>query len=158
DRLQDVRSAADELTRRFPPDRCWGWKDPRSSLTLPFWRSVLPDLKVVTCVRNPLDVASSLHHRGFSSYSFGLALWRTYNERLLADSSPNRRIVVHYNNLFDNLHSELQRIAQFLGLPADDEQLSRACAIAKPYLRHHRFVISDLIKANVAPEVIDLYL
>jgi GT2 family glycosyltransferase len=158
DRLQDVRSAADELTRRFPPDRCWGWKDPRNSLTLPFWKVVLPDLKVVACVRNPLDVASSLHHRGFSSYSFGLALWRTYNEQLFANSSPNRRIVVHYSNLFDNLRSELQRIAEFLELPVDRKQLTRACAIAKPNLRHHRFVISDLIKANVAPEVIDLYL
>ena len=38
----------------------WGMKDPRLSLTLPFWRSLLGDHRVVVCVRNPLEVAASL--------------------------------------------------------------------------------------------------
>src|SRR4030095_4094067 len=25
--------------------RYWGWKDPRNSLTLPFWRRIIPDLR-----------------------------------------------------------------------------------------------------------------
>ena len=38
----------------------WGWKDPRNSLTLPFWKELLPNLKVVVCVRNPIEVIASL--------------------------------------------------------------------------------------------------
>ena len=32
------------------PDR-WGWKDPRSSITLPLWRRCLPGARVVASVR-----------------------------------------------------------------------------------------------------------
>ena len=35
----------------------WGWKDPRASLLLPFWRRLVPGLRCVLCVRDPLEVA-----------------------------------------------------------------------------------------------------
>ncbi len=158
ERLRPLYSAAEELVARFPTEQIWGWKDPRNSLTLPFWKNVLPNLKVIVCVRNPLDVASSLHHRGLSSYTFGLALWQAYNERLLTDTQPDRRIVVHYNSLFTDLRGELQRLIEFLELPADEEQFNLACATVKPNLRHHRMSIDDLVQASVAPAIIDLYL
>jgi hypothetical protein len=41
-------------------NRPWGWKDPRTVLTLPLWLDVFPDAKLVYIVRNGVDVASSL--------------------------------------------------------------------------------------------------
>jgi len=41
----------------------WGWKDPRTTLTLPLWQEVFPRLKVVHVVRHGLDVALSLRAR-----------------------------------------------------------------------------------------------
>lgn len=158
ERLYALCSDAQELIASFPTEQIWGWKDPRNSLTLPFWKNLLPNLKVIVCVRNPLDVASSLHHRGLSSYRFGLALWQAYNERLLADAPPDRRIVVHYNSLFADLHGELRRLIEFLELPVDEEQFNLACATVKPNLRHHRLSIDDLVQAGVTPAIIDLYL
>lgn len=38
----------------------WGWKDPKTVLSLPLWLTVFPDAKVVYIVRNGVDVASSL--------------------------------------------------------------------------------------------------
>lgn len=38
----------------------WGWKDPRSTFTLPFWLDLFPDAKVVHIVRHGVDVANSL--------------------------------------------------------------------------------------------------
>jgi GT2 family glycosyltransferase len=157
DRVGPLRSSAEELVGRFPAERTWGWKDPRNCLTLPFWNELLPNLKVVACVRNPLDVASSLRRRGMSSYGFGLALWQTYNERLLSHASAGQRIFVHYNRLFDDLHGELRRIADFLEMCASDEEFDRAAAAAKPNLRHHTFALDDLVKASAAPAIIDLY-
>ena len=41
----------------------WGWKDPRNSLTIPFWRSALGPLRTIVVIRNPLEVIISLHRR-----------------------------------------------------------------------------------------------
>lgn len=41
----------------------WGFKDPVSSLTLPFWMSVYPNAKVIYIKRHGLDVSQSLYIR-----------------------------------------------------------------------------------------------
>jgi hypothetical protein len=41
----------------------WGWKDPRTTLTLPTWLGVFPGLKVIHVVRHGMDVARSLNKR-----------------------------------------------------------------------------------------------
>jgi hypothetical protein len=40
-----------------------GWKDPRNTFTLPVWRTIFPDLKVIHVLRHGVDVASSLSLR-----------------------------------------------------------------------------------------------
>ncbi|HUF71596.1 MAG TPA: sulfotransferase [Gammaproteobacteria bacterium] len=42
--------------------RC-GWKDPRNTFTLPVWRELYPNLKVVHMLRHGVDVAASLARR-----------------------------------------------------------------------------------------------
>lgn len=41
----------------------WGWKDPRSTITLPIWLDIFPKLKIVHIIRNGVDVAHSLSRR-----------------------------------------------------------------------------------------------
>lgn len=41
----------------------WGWKDPRTCLFLPYYRSILPNAKYLIVVRNYNDVVSSLAKR-----------------------------------------------------------------------------------------------
>ena len=41
----------------------WGWKDPRSTITLPFWLRLFPDARIVHVIRNGVDVANSLYRR-----------------------------------------------------------------------------------------------
>jgi len=41
----------------------WGWKDPRSTVTLPVWLDVFPDAKIVHIYRHGVDVANSLRNR-----------------------------------------------------------------------------------------------
>ena len=67
----------------------WGWKDPRNSLTLPFWRSLRPDIRVVVCVRDPRHVALSerkrwerlyaLNRPALASLPLYLATWKLYD-------------------------------------------------------------------------------
>ena len=41
-------------------DQPWGWKDPRTVITLPLWLRLFPDAKLVYLARHGVDVASSL--------------------------------------------------------------------------------------------------
>jgi hypothetical protein len=44
----------------------WGWKDPRSTWTLPVWRELFPNLRAVHLLRHGVDVAASLRAVGRS--------------------------------------------------------------------------------------------
>jgi hypothetical protein len=56
----EITADAKSLLAQFDGQEPWGWKDPRNALTLPFWKSLLPPMKVLVCVRHPAEVASSL--------------------------------------------------------------------------------------------------
>jgi GT2 family glycosyltransferase/glycosyltransferase involved in cell wall biosynthesis len=154
-RLDPLRTKAQLLVEGFDSASVWGWKDPRNSLTLPFWQDLLPGLKTLIVVRNPLEVAHSMRERNGTSYSFGLRLWEIYNQRLIEATKQRERLVTHYDLFFKNTEAELQRIAKFIGLP-DADTVSGAALVTKQK-RHIRFSIDDLIDAGVSGEVIELY-
>jgi hypothetical protein len=80
--LDPLRLKARLLIEGFHSAQIWGWKDPRNTLTLPFWQDLPPGLKTLIIVRNPLEVAYSMRERNGTSYAFGLRLWEIYNRRL----------------------------------------------------------------------------
>jgi hypothetical protein len=171
-----------------------GWKDPRNSLTLPFWSSLTPGLKVVICVRHPLDVARSERRRweklyalrrpGVASLPLYLAawkfydraagalsirprlvpsyercftLWEVYNREVLANARPERRLVTHYDQYFEDPAAELRRVLNFLGMRVDAGQVERSCAAILPELRHNRDAAHESSGPEVPGEVAALY-
>ena len=135
----------------------WGWKDPRGSLTLPFWTAIVSPLPVVVCVRHPLEVAASLRLRNGLSYSFGLGLWQAYYEAILAATQPESRQLVHYAALDADFVPQLQRLLDRLALPATDDQTRRARTAHRSDLRHSRFSSADLDRFGVGSELRGLY-
>ena len=154
-RLYPLRSKARLLIEAFDSARVWGWKDPRNSLTLPFWQDLLAGLKTLIVVRNPLEVAYSMRQRNGTSYSFALRLWEIYNRRLLEAAKKQERLFTHYDLFFQNAETELRRIANFIGLP--DAKIQSAAKLVATQRRHTHFTIEQLIDARVAEEVIELY-
>jgi GT2 family glycosyltransferase/glycosyltransferase involved in cell wall biosynthesis len=154
-RLDPLRLKAQPLIQRFDFASVWGWKDPRNSLTLPFWQDLLPSLKTLIIVRNPLEVAHSMRERNGTSYSFGLRLWEIYNRRLIKTARGKDRLVTHYDCFFEDAKRELRRIANFAGLP--DAEVASAAALVTTQRRHIHFTIDQLIDARVSAEVIELY-
>ena len=148
-----ARRLAAPLEERLP----WGWKDPRTSLTLQFWRSAFGPLRTVVVVRNPLEVVSSLHRRNGFSTALGLTLWQTYAERIINDTSPDQRLMTHYDSFFFDPEQEITRILGFLGFN-QDQDLKAIHAAAIPALRHHRKNVNDLQEHGFPGEVIDIYL
>jgi len=154
-RLDPLRSKARLLVEAFDSARVWGWKDPRNSLTLPFWQDLLAGLKALIVVRNPLEMAYSMRQRNGTSYSFALRLWEIYNRRLLEAAKKQERLFTHYDLFFQNAETELRRIANFIGLP--DAKIQSAAKLVATQRRHTHFTIEQLIDARVAEEVIELY-
>jgi hypothetical protein len=155
--LAALRTEAETVIAEFAGREPWGWKDPRSSLTLPFWQSLLGPMPVVIVVRNPLEVAQSLRARNGYSYALGLALWQAYNERLCASVPPGERIVTHYDTYSQNPEGELRRLLSFLHLDVGEEVIAAVGAVHTAELRHHEVTTRALNVADVSPQILDLY-
>ena len=64
----------------------WGFKDPRTVLTLPFWLEGLQnqEIRFIGTFRHPLAVAKSLNARQPDfTISSGIELWKSYNEKMM---------------------------------------------------------------------------
>lgn len=61
----------------------WGWKDPRTTLTIKLYLPYLKNPHFICCFRNPLEVAKSLYRRQKMPIKEGLKLAKIYNKRLL---------------------------------------------------------------------------
>ncbi|MDQ3468017.1 MAG: sulfotransferase, partial [Chloroflexota bacterium] len=154
-RLAPVALHAETIIEHFTGREPWGWKDPRNSLTVPFWQTFFPEMRVVVVVRNPLEVALSLRKRNGFSFALGLSLWYIAYRRVLDATTDENRIVTHYDAYFGDSGPEILRLTDFLKLPASDatiESLTSASA-----LRHHRLTTEDLLAADVSPDVLALY-
>ena len=64
-------------------ERIWGWKDPRTVLTIRLYLPYLTNPHFILCFRNPLDVAKSLKKTERLSMAEGVNLWREYNRRMI---------------------------------------------------------------------------
>lgn len=157
DRLIPLRSEAERLLRGFEGHERWGWKDPRTSLTLPFWMDLIPSLRVLVCVRSPLEVALSLRRRAMSSHAFSLNLWQTYYERLLAALPEDRYVVTHYEAYFYRPTVELRRVLDLLRLPASDQLVARARSSTLKDLRHHVVSPGRAPEAGIPAGLFELY-
>jgi hypothetical protein len=125
--LEPLRRQAAAVADALALVEPWGWADPRNTLTLPFWRELFPDMRVVLCVRHPLEVAASLERLGSASVADGLSLWQSYYgmaARLRDDSS----VVTDYARYEKDAHEEAARVAQAVGLRPSRAAVARAVA------------------------------
>ena len=56
----EITAEAKSVLAQFERQEPWAWKDPRNAITLPFWKTLLPSMKVLVCIRHPAETASSL--------------------------------------------------------------------------------------------------
>ena len=80
DELRDIR---DQHISNYLDCTQWGFKDPRTLLTLPFWLEALPNLKFVGSFRHPIAVARSIQEREKSTTGNSFTLWEIYNLKLI---------------------------------------------------------------------------
>jgi hypothetical protein len=125
--LESVRQRAEVICGALALEEPWGWADTRNSFSLPFWRELFPDLRVVVCVRDPHEVARFLEAGGSISFSEGLTLWRSYYSAS-AELADDERIVTDYSHFHSSPRAEVERLAEGLGLHASNVEIERAVA------------------------------
>jgi hypothetical protein len=119
---------------------------------------MLPEIKMIVCLRNPLEVALSLRKRANSSFALGFNLWRIYHERLLDELSEGQYLVTHYDAYFLRPLRELRRMLNFLELPASDQRVAHARSSSLKNMRHYSATIQELRDAGASEDLIELYL
>lgn len=97
-----------EVRRRYA---LWGWKDPRSTLFLKEWGSLVPDLRVVAVWRPAREVVASLQRRSSTTSNDdeivaegdAIASWIRYNRALLErkNQSNERTLLLRIGSLVD---------------------------------------------------------
>ena len=94
----------------------WGFKDPRTLLTLEGWLALVPDLELVGVFRHPLRVARSLERRDGMDRAAAVALWTAYNRRLLDCLERRPFPLLCFDDDAPELERKLAAVADALGL------------------------------------------
>ena len=99
--LIDQLSAKRAEFRDWSLNDCWVDKDPRLCITYPaYLHLLLKRVPVVSILRNPLDVATSLYARNGTPVDCGLALWFLYNHHLSV-ALEEQDHMIGYSELLD---------------------------------------------------------
>ncbi|MEI9983901.1 MAG: hypothetical protein WDN69_12230 [Aliidongia sp.] len=157
--------AASLLQAEFPDATLSVVKDPRLCRLLPLWRPILAELSIEPCcvilIRNPLEVAGSLHKREGFEEGKSLLLWLRHVLAAERDSRGLPRCFVTYDQLLADWRGTIERIGRTLAIawprgaaapaPEIDAFLTRK-------LRHHAFDAgATLARSDVPPQIKETY-
>ncbi|HEX2032408.1 MAG TPA: hypothetical protein VHL78_13605 [Actinomycetota bacterium] len=165
-----VDRATEAFARVYGRSR-WVWKDPRTSLTLPFWRRVLGHHPLMLVFRHPAEVARSLEARDRLEPEVGAALWSRYVRALLEAAAGLPTFVAAWDRLREDFGGSMDAAAAWLadagalpaGAPAGrvrdlDEgigsiRLSEAERREAPFVRPEDHALVDLLRSLEGPHV-----
>jgi len=150
--LDSLRSSASDVRGDAfgpPPSESGliGWKDPRLSLLLPFWRTVTPIETTIVVVRDPAEVTASLRARNGIEPPQAAMLWLRY--LFAATANDPDHLLVLDRDFFVDLPGTLSAVAAHLGLPPPDQGVTAdAREHLDPSLRHHVAATADSANDN----------
>lgn len=139
------RHERDAIIREYQGIPAWGFKDPRTVLTLEGWLEALPHLVLAGVIRHPLAVAQSLLKRDQFPIRKGLDLWVHYNERLLAHHRRTPFPILSFDLEPDAFKQKLGGLLGKLGLNGDGASLT----FFEPELRHEQSGQDEMLPNHV---------
>jgi hypothetical protein len=136
----------------------FGFKDPRTVRLMPVWHQILNELKltpkVVLCLRNPAQVARSLHARDGLDPEIGEYRWLVHIIDFYRYTSNFDCCTVQYEEWFDNPAANIEKLQKFLDLPWQQSESDLALllsGIIDPGARHddpeHREANQPLVRS-----------
>jgi hypothetical protein len=124
-------------------DGVFGFKDPRTVRLLPIWFQILNELKltpkIVYCLRNPAQVARSLHARDGLRLELGEYRWLSYNIDFFHHIRDLEYCTIEYETWFNEPKENIAKLRGILGLPERQDASEMDLGIAEivdEQLRH----------------------
>jgi hypothetical protein len=158
-----LNRAIELLAHKTSDTSIFGFKDPRVTRLLPFWKQVFTEshlnVSYVLTLRHPLSVSQSLTKRdGFDDEKNHL-LWLGHMITCLAGTIGEKCIVVDYDHLMQSPDSEINRMADLLQLQIDTQKLEEyKTGFLDEQLRHTVYLPRDLMSDDaVPPLLLDVY-
>lgn len=113
-----------------------GWKDPRLSITWPFWVASLSDVRMVVAFRAPTEVAASLWRRDLMPMKKARSLWVLHTAMALTFPGPNH--MIGYPATLRDPVATMVGVADFCGLPSPEEgAITVASDFVSEAMQHH---------------------
>jgi hypothetical protein len=129
----------------------WGFKDPRTLLTLAFWQDAPVEMKFAGAFRHPRLVARSLEARSGIPIEDAFSLWKRYNELLLTYQHKYGFPLVSFDVPSEEYAEAVKRTSEYLQLPRPAERVSES-PFLEDQLRHQ-----DLQTTELPDDLAELY-
>jgi hypothetical protein len=121
--------------KRASNEENWGWKDPRTSLTIELFIPYLNNPHFIICRRDSSDIITSLWNRNKMTSDEAKILVDTYYHRI--DDFINKHseypvLELEYNELVENPEFGVKAICDFLQLHPSKDEINRAISFILP--------------------------
>jgi hypothetical protein len=116
-RLERLHELAIEVVSELGASgRRWGFKDPRTVVTLPFWRDVIGPMDYVICIRHPQAFIDSVQKLPLPDIepSSTAKLWLDMNIAALNQTVGARRVFIAHDEWFENSREVALRLGTFI--------------------------------------------
>ena len=117
----DRQALTTYLQNYFATNELLAIKDPRMNDYIELWQAVLADIDVepaeIILVRNPLDVVSSNERAWHRDNTLALRQWQVRTLLSLCDTDRSHRVLLTYEDLFNQTLPSLHHVATKLDLP-----------------------------------------
>jgi hypothetical protein len=113
----------------------WGWKEPRTSLTIDLYYPHLSNTYFVYCKRNKNDVAASLKKRNDMPLDEGGGLKKIYDDRIngfLNKIDDSKKTIFDYDKVLKNPEKEIENLIKIIDLKISHEEYDEALNIVLP--------------------------
>ncbi|MBD3230821.1 MAG: hypothetical protein GF329_21770 [Candidatus Lokiarchaeota archaeon] len=130
----------------------WGWKDPRTSLTIELYLPYLKKVFFLICHRSSPAVAKSLKKRNNMSIEEGIKLREIYERRIeiFFSKYPNlKRLDLNYEEILSNPKKSINNIIKFLKIQITNKQFINAINFVLPNERLHNISKRMLLKRRI---------
>uniref|UniRef100_A0ACD5GVA3 Sulfotransferase family protein n=1 Tax=Desertifilum tharense IPPAS B-1220 TaxID=1781255 RepID=A0ACD5GVA3_9CYAN len=160
--LDRYRETAQALIEENLKHRLWGWKDPRTTLFLDFWHSLLPQANFILVYRSPWEVVDSLYRRGsdelIEAYpERAVEFWMHYNQKMLEfyAKSPERCLLINLSHIVRDPSGLIAALNQKfqLQLPPPSPDIIDLSLLSDRISHSHRPVLIE----KYYPEALELY-
>jgi O-antigen biosynthesis protein len=154
-----VEKAVALLQQQMTTLDIFGFKDPRVSKLIKFWKLVFArincDVRYVYCLRHPLSVANSLRQRNRSPIQKGYLLWFSYNLAIINEAQNQALIGVDYDQLMEQPLKVIDYLAERLELVVNEPVAQQfSTDFLDKNLRHTSFDEAALQQDSDCPHLV----